>query len=158
VDLLGITICDHIVGDPIEKFTLENCPKCNGKGVVGDISFDSNGKVNTVGGIELLKQKIKKILTESTRDTGYGFNYNMLSYNDKLKSGVKSEIYRCINYLINLQKEKEKEGFYYLPTEKIDSIDKVDILENPDPRKVEILIVCKSTSGKQAEINLSLEV
>jgi hypothetical protein len=154
VDLLGEIVCDHIAGDPQEKFTLDNCPKCLGKGVIGDIQIDEHGHLKTVSGINYLKQSIKKIITESLRASGYGFNYKILiNSKDPISSAVKRELTRNINYLISLQNENVLNGYNYLPTEKLNEIEKIEVIKSTDPRQLNIILYCRTVSGSQFTLN-----
>lgn len=157
MDFLGEIICDHIAGDPPEKFTLNGCPKCLGKGVIGDIQFNELGHISMVSGVDYLKQSIKKIIVEQMRNSGYGFNYNILiNSKDLLFNSLKRELLRTINYLINLQNENIKNGYNYLPVEKLNFVDKIDVQKTLDPRQLNITLYCRTVSGAQFSLNMTL--
>lgn len=158
MELLGENVCNHIVGNPEVKYVLQNCPRCLGKGTYGDIVFDNEGHIKTITGISQLKQQLKKIIIENTRDTGYGFNYNLISFvNDVQLLAIKKELNRCIEYLSNTQVKEQREGFYYSNTELLDSIEEVNVERNVDVRSVDVTIYCKTVSGRDAIINIPLE-
>lgn len=158
MELLGEKTCDHIAGDPSVSYVLKTCPKCLGKGTYGDISFDTSGKLYTVTGINQLKQQLKKILIENTRNTGYGFNYNLVSLNtnDSQLLSINRELNRCLTYFNNLQIKNQREGFYYGNTELLDSIESIDVFRDTDPRTVNALVYCKTVSGRNVEIIIPL--
>jgi hypothetical protein len=158
MELLGEKICDHTAGDPLVSYTLQTCPKCLGKGTHGDVSFDTSGKIYTLTGINQLKQQLKKILVENTRNTGYGFNYNLISLtiNDSQLLSINRELNRCLTYFNNLQIKNQREGFYYNNTELLDSIESIDVFRDTDPRNVNALVYCKTVSGRSVEIIIPL--
>jgi hypothetical protein len=158
MELLGEKICNHIAGDPPVSYVLQTCPKCLGKGTHGDISFDTSGKVYTLTGINQLKQQLKKILTENIRDTGYGFNYNLVlsTVDDSQLLSITRELNRCLTYFNNVQLQAQSNGFFYSNTEKIDSIESIDVFRDTDPRTVNALVYCKTVSGKDLNVVIPL--
>ena len=158
MDLLGEKICDHIAGDPSISYIVSTCPKCLGKGTYGDISFDNGGKTQTCSGVNQLKQQLKKIIIENTRDTGYGFNYNLVlsTGGDAQLLSITRELNRCLTYLNNNQITAQSNGFFYSNTEIINSIESIDVFRDVDPRTVNALLYCKTVSGKDINIVIPL--
>lgn len=154
------TNCDHRVGDPVIAFTLENCPRCLGKGIYGGFDFTTSGKINTITGVEVLKQKIEKILVEKKRPSGYGFDYNLINtLPENAENVIRYEIYRCINYLIELQKKESFYGVTRSPAEELHSLIGADIILNPaEPRYVTIYIYVLSTAGSKITLGKELKL
>jgi len=159
MELLGEVNCDHIAGDPPVKYTVSGCPKCLGKGVYGDIEFNLEGKVKTISGISQLKQQLKKIIIENTRETGYGFNYSAITFSsgDAQLINIKKELNRCLEYLSFLQVTARGDGFFYSNTELLDSVERIEVIRDADVRKVNATIYCKTVSGRDIIINVPLE-
>lgn len=53
----------------------EECPRCLGSGIVGDMAFDVSGKLVTVTGTEKLKQEVIKILLSDKNINPYHLEY-----------------------------------------------------------------------------------
>jgi hypothetical protein len=158
MDLMGEKVCDHVAGDPPVNYVISTCPKCLGTGTYGDICFDTSGKVQTITGINQLKQQLKKILIENTRNTGYGFNYNLVLStveNSQLLS-ITRELNRCLTYFSNIQISAQSNGFFYSNTEIIDSIESIDVFRYTDPRTVNALVYCKTVSGRDLNVVIPL--
>jgi len=148
------TNCDHRVGDPIISFTLENCPRCLGKGIYGGFDFTTSGKINRITGVEVLKQKIEKILVEKKRPSGYGFDYDLINtLPENAENVIRYEISRCINYLIELQKKESFYGVTRSSTEEIHSLIGADVvLNSAEPRYVTIYVYVLSTAGSRVSL------
>lgn len=146
--------CDHRVGNPIISYTQENCPRCLSKGYYGGIDFDFSGKISTVSNGEGLAQKIKKILTEKKRPSGYGFDYSLvINASVNKETIVRYEVSRCLNYIQNLISSEKSRGIKFNPSEEIQSIEniKVNINEN-DPREVIVYVTVITKSGTTLSI------
>jgi hypothetical protein len=144
MDLLGIQPCDHRVGIPVVAYTLEACPRCLGKGTYGSLGFDGHGKVLVVSKGAQIQQSIYKILTESKRASGYGFDYSVLTGTVDASSitAIKSEIARCIQYLITAQTAAQVLGTLYDPAERISSISSLNVAQDTtEPRKVTAVVI-----------------
>lgn len=157
----GKVTCDHIVGIPSVAYALSTCPRCLGKGYYGGISFNSHGKVSEIEKVEVIKQKVEKILTEKKRPTGYGLDYDLLTqinpYSDIYL--VKYEIARCLNYLISLQINEKKYGVVYNPSEEIASILNIDTVTDPvDPRVLNVYVSVVSVSGTVVDTTVNLNL
>ena len=160
MELLGKNTCNHVVGNPAISYTLANCPRCLGKGVYGDVSFDNAGRLNILNNVLQLNQQIEKTLTENKRPSGYGFDYTLLS--GTIDSGktlaIKREVTRVINYLINVQQNEKASGFYYRTTEEIFSLDSVDVYQDPsEPRQVIIITNITTVSGNLKTVSVPLK-
>ncbi|MFA5395649.1 MAG: hypothetical protein WC346_06455 [Methanogenium sp.] len=156
MDFKGLIICDHVVGNPTQKFTLSKCPRCLGKGVYGGIISNNNGDISTIEGADYLSQSIKKILISKINNRGYGFNYNLLSNVIEPTSLVviKREVLRCLVFLQNAQQDDKKRGVGYLPSEEIARIGDVDVkIKAQDPRGVEVRISIFTTNGNLANVS-----
>lgn len=141
MDFNGKVVCDHIVGNPTQPFGIASCPRCLKRGWYGGVSYDAGGRIDTVSQTQALKQSILKILTESRRPTGYGFDYNLLTgvIDASKLPAIKNEIIRCMDYLKYLQKQQENQGYVYPLNEKIHKIKTLIVEQSPnEPRKVEI--------------------
>jgi hypothetical protein len=139
MDLLGTQACDHRVGNPVVAYTLYTCPRCLGKGYYGSLGFDVHGKVLLVSKGSQIEQAIYKVLTESKRASGYGFDYSVLTgtIDASTVSAIKSEIARCLQYLITAQTAAQALGTLYDPAEQISSINSISVVQdNVEPRKV----------------------
>jgi len=158
VDFKGKIICDHVAGDPPQKFILNNCPKCKGRGWHGGITFTKLGKVETVNGVKQLEQHLEKILIERVRNTGYGLNYDLLKgiIDRTTLNTLKAEIFRVMNYYINNQARSERSGFIYNPTEKLVDVDVKVTQDSSDPRNILINVTAETQSKK--EINFTVPI
>lgn len=151
--------CDHVVGDPPQQFVLQTCPRCLGAGFYEASSFDTDGHAVMLSGPLLLSQQIQKILTEEKRPTGYGFDYTVLkgTINQSTVTAVKSEVQRCLQYLSDSQQQEKLEGFVYLPTEEISTIEGVDaFVPDDDPRTVTVNASVTTVSGVRANATVPL--
>ena len=156
MELLGKVNCNHIVGNPPQAFVLNSCPRCLGKGSYGDISYDSAGRLNTVSNIQQLNQQIEKILIETVRNSGYGFDNSLL--NGVIDSGkllaIKRELIRVINYFINNQQIEKSLGYYYKTTEEVYSLLSTNVFQdNSEPRKVIALVKIMTVSGQIVSVS-----
>jgi len=156
--------CNHILGNPLQQFILLTCPRCLGKGFYNAYQFGTDGKIVTVSGVNKLIQQIQKILTETKRPSGYGFDYSVLSgvIAPNTITAVKSEIVRCIEYLKSSQQQEKKEGFIYLPTEEIStngqSITVLDaFVTETDPRAVTVNVSVLTVAGATAGVTTQLK-
>lgn len=152
--------CDHKVGDPEVDFESSKCPRCRGKGVYYAFSMSPAGRIEFLTGFDALTFQIKKILTEARRPSGYGFDYRVL--NPQQSSGdpitaITSEIYRVMQYFMNLQRQSKSEGYNYLPTEELVSVDSVRVTRSTtDPRQVYITIYVTTRSGQTNAVTQTL--
>lgn len=151
MDFKGKIICNHIAGNPAQSFTLDNCPRCRGRGWHGGITFTKLGKIETVSGINQLKQHLEKILIEKTRNTGYGLNYDLFKgvIDKNTLNALKAEIYRVITYYNNSQLRNERRGFIYNPTERLVDIDVNIIQDSTNPRNILINVTAETRSKKE---------
>ena len=78
MDLGGRIICDHYVGVPAVNYTLESCPRCMSTGTYGGFSPSNKGDIPLVEKLDYLRQSLEKVFIENKRNTGYGFDYNLL--------------------------------------------------------------------------------
>lgn len=158
MDFKGKIICDHIAGDPPQNFILSTCPKCKGRGWHGGITFTRLGKIETISGVTQLKQHLEKILIEKIRNTGYGLDYNLLKgvIDQTTLNALKSEIFRVMNYYINIQATNERRGFIYNATEKLVDVD-IELIQNSsDPRNILININAETKSKKDINFTVPL--
>ena len=156
MELLGKINCSHIIGDPPQSFVLNTCPRCLGKGSYGDISYDNAGRLNTISNIQQLNQQIEKILIETVRNSGYGFDNSLI--NGVIDSGkllaIKRELIRVINYFINNQQIEKSSGYYYRTTEEVYSLLSADVFQdNSEPRKVIALVKIMTVSGQIVSVS-----
>lgn len=156
-------VCTHAVGIPVQQFLLTTCPRCLGKGFYNAYQFGIDGKMITVSGVNKLSQQIQKILTETKRPSGYGFDYSVLTgvISPNTLTAVKSEIVRCIEYLKASQQQEKREGFTYLPTEEISTDSRaIAVLEafvdQTNPRAVYINISVLTVAGATADVTTQL--
>jgi hypothetical protein len=141
MDFLGMQTCDHRVGNPIVAYSLNTCPRCLGKGSYGSLGFDNHGKITLVEKDTQFQQAIKKILITNKMSNGYGFDYTLLAGTivQATISAVKSEVIRCINYLVSAQAAAEKLGTLYDPKEKVLAINGLTVAQDiNEPRKLYI--------------------
>jgi len=159
MDFKGLVVCDHLVGNPTQKFTLQNCPRCLGRGVYGGIFSNNNGDISTTEGFDYLTQSIKKILVSKINNRGYGFNYNLLSNVIEPTSLliIKREVLRCLVFLQNAQQEDKKRGVGYLPSEEIVKIGDIDVkIKTQDPRGIEVRLSVFTKNGNLFNVRQSL--
>ena len=158
--LASPTLCDHVVGNPATRYVQEHCPRCRGKGVYHAFNILVTGQVEKLSGFAALSQNITKILTEEMRTTGYGFDYSVFHQGEAtgdLSSGIRGEVYRAMEYLMMLQATARTQGFRYLPTEEIDSIDDVKVMRHSvDPRQYFVTIYLTTTSGLAGQVRTLL--
>jgi hypothetical protein len=160
MDLNSQISCNHIVGDPIIYYTLSTCPRCFGLGTYGGLSFTADGKLSTIQASSQLSQQIKKILTEKMRPSGYGFNYSLLSgvIDVSKLDAIQAEVYRCLSYLQNAQRQEVRSGHIYAGSEQISSIGAVSTLQSPmQPTAVQVFITVITVSGASISFQTSLQ-
>ena len=104
--------CDHRVGDPVQVFLPEYCPRCKGRGWYGGIAFGNDGKIQFLQNRDYLPHQVEKILTENLRNTGYGFDRRIINgiIEESTLLNIKQEIVRVMTYFKNLQRENQKNG------------------------------------------------
>ena len=158
MDFKGIVDCDHVVGSPTVKYTLQNCPRCFGTGKYGGVFayFD----METVDGEQYLTQAIQKILISNSDERGYGFDYSLLSttITPTTTTIIKREILRCLNYLQTVQQLDKRRGVKYLPNEEISRIGEIEVIVDPfDPRKITAKVAIYTISGNQIKISAVLK-
>jgi hypothetical protein len=156
MDARFVVKCDHAVGIPSQNFMLNTCPRCLGRGTYNAYTIGTDGKIVTVSGVSKLSQQIAKILTEQKRPSGYGFDYSVLSgtITPSTITAVKSEVMRCIQYLKGVQEQEKLEGFLYLTTEEISTVNTLDaFVSAADPRQVFVTVSVFTVAGSTAEVN-----
>jgi len=156
MDARFVVKCDHLVGIPAQRYLLTTCPRCLGIGTYNAYSIGTDGRVVPATGVTKLVQQISKILTEQKRPSGYGFDYSVLTgtITPSTLTAVKSEVFRCLEYLKNVQAQEKLEGFLYLPTEEISTISTLDAFVSPsDPRQVFVNVSVFTVAGTTAEVN-----
>ena len=156
MDAQFVVKCDHVVGLPVQSFILSTCPRCLGRGTYNAYSIGNDGRIVTVVGVKKLVQQITKILTERKRPSGYGFDYSVLTgvITPGTLTAVKSEVFRCVQYLKDVQQREKLEGFLYLPTEEIGHIGALDAyVSSEDPRQVFVTVSVFTLAGTTAEVN-----
>ncbi|MCK9541082.1 MAG: hypothetical protein M0R03_03530 [Novosphingobium sp.] len=159
MDFRGEITCNHLVGNPAVSFTLQNCPRCLGKGVYGGISTDGTGDISFVEKADYLEQNIKKILISKRNNRGYGFNYELLKsvIDPTTTTVIKREVIRCLTFLQAQQQEDKKRGVRYLPSEEIVSISDVQVgTDEDDPRIVLVSLSVYTLQGNQVKVTESL--
>jgi hypothetical protein len=68
-------------------------------------------------------------------------------------TAVKSEVFRCLQYLKGVQAQEKLEGFTYLPTEEISHVTALDAYVSPtDPREVFVTVSVITVAGNTAEV------
>lgn len=157
MDIINTVVCNHIVGNPPVAYIQEYCPRCQGKGYYGCITFSPQGGINFCSGVTQLVQQIKKIFTERRRTTGYGLDYTLLSgvIDDTKLIAIQNEIIRCLSYYKKIQQQDKLNNFYYNPDEEISSIDTPTLIQDStDPRKVTISVNVYSVSGVSANVTV----
>jgi hypothetical protein len=164
MDFQGTVTCDHRVGDPVQAYMLNTCPRCLGTGKYGGPNFLASGAIETLQGSKQLSQQIRKILAENKRESGYGFDYRLLrGVIDTTTVGiVRNEIIRCLFYLRDLQIAEKKSGTAYSPTEQLDTSDQfinfVNVFQDSsEPRKLRVEIAVTTISGAQASASTVLK-
>jgi hypothetical protein len=160
MDIQNTVVCDHIVGNPPVGYKLSNCPRCGGAGNYGGPNFSLSGQIVTISGGDQLAQQIKKILSERMRDTGYGFDYNLLKgvISQSTILAVKNEILRCLNYLYTIQQREKSNGFYYNSNEELSNGNYVVNVQQltSEPRELLVDVVVRSVSGAQISVTVPL--
>lgn len=155
MDFQAEIICDHIAGNPAQKFVLSTCPRCRGKGWHGGITFSQLGRIKKVTGIDQLKQQLRKLLIERVRDTGYGTDYTILTgvRDESKEKAIKSECIRVLQYFANKQQVAEQNGVIFSPVERL--VDVSDVIVTPDtaePRRYTVAITAITRSRKSVDI------
>lgn len=156
MDARFVVKCDHQTGIPSQNFMLNTCPRCLGVGTYNAYSIGNDGRIVTVSGVNKLAQQMAKIITEPKRSSGYGFDYSVLSgiITPSTVTAIKSEVFRCLQYLKGAQEQEKLEGFLYLPTEEISTVNTLDAFVSPDdPRKVFVTVSVFTVAGSTAEVN-----
>ena len=159
MDVVSRIVCDHRAGSPLVGYTSFTCPMCLAKNVRGDFSIGSDGKIQTTGGFSALKQQMLKILTENKRASGYGFDYRLLAgvIDPGTLSAIKAEVIRCLSYLKYTQQREKYDGFTYLPSEELASLDTVAVAQDSsDPRRVYVNVTAVAVSGKKVDVVVPL--
>lgn len=152
MDFRNAVTCDHKLGVPTTGYTLTSCPRCLGRGYYGGVVIDERGQLNLVAGSTLLAQQLQKILSENARESGYGFNYDLLTgvIDPARLSAIRSELVRCISYLRFVQQQEKSQGFIYQPSEELSGIKEVSVANSPtDPRAITVACTVVSVSGTQ---------
>lgn len=147
--------CDHVVGVPAQMFILTTCPRCLGTGVYNAYSIGPDGKIVTVMGADKLAQQITKILVESRRPSGYGFDYGLLTgvIDQSSVTAVKSEVFRCMQFLKTSQTQEKLEGFSYIPSEEIDTVSALEaFVDSADPRRINVSVAVITKAGTTATV------
>jgi hypothetical protein len=155
----GKVDCNHRVGDPLVAFVQDRCPRCLGRGWYGGLALDRSGKLIGLQSTDKLRQQVLKILTEDRRLSGYGFDYSVLTdiIDAETVSRVKTEIIRCADYLIQLQRRRKQRGISYPPSEEIRSIKNIKAVQNPtEPRELIVTLSVISVSGAKFDTEVSL--
>lgn len=155
MDLAGLNKCNHVVGDPLELYDLRECPRCKGIGYYGSVSLDSSGHINIVLAGEALRQRIRKILREKLRASGYGFNYDLLSnvVDTNTLKAIKADIIRCMEYLVTVQNQSIDDGVFFKASEILSRIQDLRVEQNKvEPRQVDIAFTAIAASGKDITI------
>lgn len=158
MDFKGKIICNHVAGDPPQNFTLSTCPKCRGRGWHGGITFTKLGKIETVSGVDQLKQHLEKILIEKVRNTGYGLDYDLFkgTIDRSTLNTLKAEISRVMNYYVNTQQRNERNGFIYNPTERLVDVDVNIIQDSSNPRNILINVTAETQSKKEISFTVPI--
>lgn len=152
-------ICNHVVGIPATAYILTTCPRCRGKGIYHAFNILQSGHIEFLTGVAALKQTISKILIETRRPSGYGFDYSILAGNPtgNFTDTIRAEITRVMQYLVDLQQQERAAGFRYLPTEEIAVIDEIDVeRDTTDPRKYIVTVFLTTVSGVQFQVSENL--
>lgn len=155
MDARFVVKCDHLIGIPTQNFLLTTCPRCLGRGTYNAYSIGTDGRVVMASGVTKLTQQIMKAITERRRPSGYGFDYSVLSgvITPSTITAVKSEVFRCLQYLKGVQQQEKLEGFLYSPTEEISHVTALDAYISPsDPREVFVTVSVVTTAGSTAEV------
>jgi len=158
-NIKGEIKCNHRVGDPLQTFKLDDCPRCLGRGWYGGVGIDSSGKLILISGVDKLRQQVKKILIEDRRPSGYGFDYSVLTdvIDAETVYRVKTEVIRCTDYLMQLQRRRKHRGFEYAPSEEIRSIKNIKVVQNPiEPRELIVTLSVISVSGATFDTEIPL--
>jgi hypothetical protein len=151
--------CDHRVGDPLVGFSSVQCPRCRGKNVYHAFSISPSGLVETLSGFDSLALQLKKIMSESRRPSGYGFDYRTLlnSLQTDPISSISNEIYRVLRYFMDLQQQSKSEGYVYLPTEELSVVNSVQVTRQSDPRAFLVVISVTTKSGQSGSVSQLLQ-
>jgi hypothetical protein len=119
-------------------------------------SIGHDGKIVVVAGSNKLAQQIAKILTEKKRTTGYGFDLSVLTgtLDQSSITAVKSEVFRCMQYLMSIQNQERLEGYAYIPSEEISSVSSLDAyIASDDPRKMYVSVAVVTKAGTTAAVS-----
>lgn len=151
--------CDHRVGNPVVSYILETCPRCLGSGYYGGIDFNFLGKISISSNEKGLAEKIKKVLTEKKRSSGYGFDYDLIrSITTNRELVVKAEVTRCLDYIEKLIKREKSRGIKFNPSEEIQSIDSIRVsTDTSDLRELQVYITLTTKSGTPLSIFQEME-
>jgi len=160
MDLGGRIICDHYVGVPAVNYTLESCPRCMSTGTYGGFSPSNKGDIPLVEKLDYLRQSLEKVFIENKRNTGYGFDYNLLvGIGDPSSIGaIKREVKRCVLYLRDAQQLDKKAGTSYFPIEEIYDVRDVQVFfDAAEPRRIQISLNVITVSGRNIDVVRVLE-
>ena len=160
MDLNSQTSCNHILGNPEIQYTSSTCPRCFGTNTYGGLSFTPDGKLSTLNSSSQLSQQVKKILTEKMRPSGYGFNTSLLSgVIDRSKlDAIQAEVYRCLLYLQDAQRQEIRAGHVYGGSEQISSIGNVSVTQSKtSPTTVQVFATLVTVSGASISLQTPLQ-
>lgn len=157
--------CDHYVG--LNKYLLDSCPRCLGRGIYYDLNFNAKGLIDTVDKGNKLNQEIEKILV-----TRLGSNKFHLEYGSLLMKAsslgvdsvfretvLKQSITSALRQLRSYQQSEVSRGKFFTPEELLSQIRKVEVrTDRNDPRRIDIVVEVLTESFSPSRVELELVV
>lgn len=149
--------CDHNL--PSGKYTLNDCPRCLGKGYYFDIKFSPKGDVFTVSEIEKLLQELVKITLTSKGGNFFHDEYGsyvsdsigMVQSKNFREARLKQSIIDAVLRLRYLQRDGIEKGYRFSLKELIDKISKIEIYEiENDPTQLGFKVTVQTVEGMTA--------
>lgn len=141
--------------------TKEFCPKCIfGTSKTNDFYINILGKPIITSGLELLIQKVKKIIITSLQSNVFDINYGseLPDLIGKPKNAltilkVQSTIMNAINYI---QSDQLNNYSILSDDEKLVKMDNFQIMPNTDPKRLNISFEIYTLSGKNVNIGVTI--
>lgn len=155
--------CDHFVGE--NKYLLDSCPRCLGRGIYYDLNFNAKGLVDTVEKGNKLNQEIEKILITRLGSNKFHLEYGSLLTNASTlgvdtvfrETVLKQSISGALRQLRSYQQSEVSKGKFFPPEELISTIRKIEARTNPaDPRRIDIVVEVLTEAFSPSRITLEL--
>ena len=156
-------VCNHLVNNV--QLTLSTCTRCLGTGTYHDIQFDAAGQVPQLFGSDKLAQELEKIILTQSGDNRFHTEYGLPQMVDiktkQLLTFISDRILENVSNIQQYQWDASKQNpENTVLTELINSIDSIDIVEDPiEPSRVSYKVYVRTESAQailiQGQINLS---